>query len=358
MAQKTAKQKRITGLNRPLVWVLAAIVLLLALAGGGWFLDAYRFRIESAVARTDSVQVRSGTDFETLTRQLEERGMLCNPGRWRTLARRHGLDTVQAGNYLLEKGASYRTVLNRLAHGRQTPVRVIFNSLRTVERLAGVLGRQLEADSADWLATFRDPSVAASTGLTRATFPSLFIPNTYELYWTIDPAAFIERMKMENGHFWTDARCTQAAALELTPEEVSTLASIVIEETKRESEMTRVAGVYINRLRKGMPLQADPTVKYAVGDPTLRRILHRHLEVDSPYNTYKHGGLPPGPICIPPIAAIDAVLAYADPANRNDDYYFCAAADFSGRHVFAKTLDQHNRNKAAYVRELNRRGIR
>lgn len=160
-------------------------------------------------------------------------------------------------------------------------------------------------------------------------------------------------MKKESDRFWA-SRESKLARCGLSREEIYTLASIVYEETKRVAEMPRVAGVYLNRLRIGMALQADPTVKYAVKDFTLRRILHSHLEVDSPYNTYKYPGLPPGPICMPSIDAIDAVLDYED----HDYLYFCAKDDLSGAHVFARTLDEHNRNARAYARALNRRGIR
>ena len=172
------------------------------------------------------------------------------------------------------------------------------------------------------------------------------------------PEEFVERMQKEHDRFWNEERREKARRLGYPPEQIATIASIVIEETKFKGEMTQVAGVYVNRLRAGMPLQADPTVKFAVGDPSIRRVLHRHLEYDSPYNTYKYNGLPPGPICVPSIAALDATLDYAEAKNKHNYLYFCANSDFSGRHVFARTLPEHNRNAAAYAAELNRRGIR
>ena len=181
----------------------------------------------------------------------------------------------------------------------------------------------------------------------------MFIPNTYELYWNCSSDEFLSRMQRENERFW-QSRERKLARTGLNRIEAYTLASIVYEETKRTDEMPRMAGVYINRLKRGMPLQADPTVRFALGDFSIRRVLNKHLEVDSPYNTYRHPGLPPGPICMPSIAAIDAVLDY-----ENHDYlYFCAKDDLSGSHTFARSLAEHNRNAQAYARALNRRGIR
>lgn len=186
---------------------------------------------------------------------------------------------------------------------------------------------------------------------------SHFIPNTYECYWTDTPEEFSAKMESEYQKFWSGAtRTDRATQLGFSPEEIVIIASIVDEETNAVSEMTEVAGVYINRLRIGMPLQADPTVKYAIGDFTIRRVLTKHLEYDSPYNTYKYAGLPPTAICSPSIAAIDATLSYA--SSPHNYYYFCANADFSGTHKFASSLSQHNANARAYQRELSRRGIR
>ena len=187
----------------------------------------------------------------------------------------------------------------------------------------------------------------------RQTFMAMFIPNTYEVYWNCSVNDLLQRMKRESDRFWA-SRDAKLARCGLTRNEAITLASIVYEETKRQSEMPVVAGVYINRLRRGMPLQADPTVKFALGDFSLRRILHKHLEVDSPYNTYRVVGLPPGPICMPSIAAIDAVLNY----QEHDYLYFCAKEDLSGAHNFARTLAEHNRNARAYAAALNRLKIR
>lgn len=258
------------------------------------------------------------------------------------MARRHGLDTaLKAGRYELKEGMSYVRTVRMLRLGWQVPVRVTFNNIRTPDRLAGILARKLEPDSAAWLAALTSDSLARVYGLTPQTILTLCIPNTYEFFWNTSPDTFLQRMRQESDKFWTsrDAKLSRSG---LTRQQAYILASIVYEETKRKNEMPRVAGVYVNRLKRGMPLQADPTVKYAVGDFALRRVLNRHLEVDSPYNTYKYPGLPPGPICMPSIDALDGVVDF-----ENHDYlYFCAKDDLSGAHAFARTLAEHNRQCA------------
>lgn len=327
------------------VWVAYAVFVCV---------NEYQYRFTEAVLKDGNIKIYPGTTIDQAALQLHEQGIIQSSGKMLRFARMHQCDTVLTGNYDLVKGSSYRTLLNALANGRQTPINLTFNSFRTVERMTGAISRRTMADSTEFIRTFHDDSILSSNGFTKQTLIAMFIPNTYEVYWTVTPREFTEKMKREYDRFWTSSRRSKAEKQGLTPIEVSILASIVIEETKVQDEMGRVAGVYLNRLRKGMPLQADPTVKFALGNPALKRILFRHLEVDSPYNTYKNTGLPPGPICMAPIAAIDAVLDY----SGHDYYYFCANPDFSGRHVFAKTMAEHSRNAAAWAAELNRRKIR
>ena len=351
MAKDKDKSSR-NGL-RPVQWVGLGVLVLIVLA----MIPGYRlgtYYLGRAIDSDAVLLVPTGSDFATLIDSLESKKVLHNPKRFERWARSRGLDSsINPGRYQLKAGTSYASLINVLKSGRQTPVRVTFNNLRTPERLAGVLARKLEPDSLTWIKALTSDSLAKPYGLTSQTLFTLFIPNTYEFYWNTTPEAFLQRMKKESDRFWA-SRESKLARCGLSREEIYTLASIVYEETKRVAEMPRVAGVYLNRLRIGMALQADPTVKYAVKDFTLRRILHSHLEVDSRYNTYKYPGLPPGPICMPSIDAIDAVLDYED----HDYLYFCAKDDLSGAHVFARTLDEHNRNARAYARALNRRGIR
>ncbi|MDR2885843.1 MAG: endolytic transglycosylase MltG [Rikenellaceae bacterium] len=337
--------------RRPLLAAVVIIAALCVAAGVFWMRQNAR-----AVAVPGSLYVPTGATYQTLLDSLGADGhRLVDVGTFRKAARLAGLEkSVRPGRYLLKEGMSYRAVARMLRNGLQTPVRLTFNNIRTVDRLAGSLARQIEADSVELLRLFSDPKFTAEYGFTPETFICMFIPNTYEVYWNTMPEALCGRMKKEYGAFWNAERLGKAATIPLTPLEVSILASIVYEETKMSDEMPKVAGVYINRLRIKMPLQADPTVKFAVGNPTIKRVLNRHLEVDSPYNTYRRQGLPPGPICMPSIRALDAVLNYA----HHDYLYFCAASDFSGYHRFAKTLAEHSRNAAEYAAALNRAGIR
>ena len=335
-------------------WVLLGSLILIVPVLGAAGLSLGRYYWATAVERSGVVYVPTGASFTQLMDSLRRHEVLRNETAFARMARRHGLDTpLKAGRYELKEGMSYVRTVRMLRLGWQVPVRVTFNNIRTPDRLAGVLARKLEPDSAAWLAALTSDSLARVYGLTPQTILTLCIPNTYEFFWNTSPDTFLQRMRQESDKFWTsrDAKLSRSG---LTRQQAYILASIVYEETKRKNEMPRVAGVYVNRLKRGMPLQADPTVKYAVGDFALRRVLNRHLEVDSPYNTYKYPGLPPGPICMPSIDALDGVVDF-----ENHDYlYFCAKDDLSGAHAFARTLAEHNRNAQAYARALNRRGIR
>ena len=270
-------------------------------------------------------------------------------------ARRINLaETFKPGHYVLKHGMSVIEIARMLKLGLQTPVRVTINNVRIPAQLAQKLAGQIDADSAAIMQALTSGEVARKAGFDSLTLFSMFIPNTYEFYWTVTPEEFVERMKREYDRFWTPERDALRKRSGLSRFEVMTLASIVYEETRKTDEMPRIAGVYINRLRRGIPLQADPTVKYAMRDFGLRRILYRHLKYPSPYNTYVNKGLPPSPICMPGKNAIDAVLNF----EEHDYLFFCARPAFDGYHNFARTLREHNANARAYSAELNRRKIR
>ena len=260
---------------------------------------------------------------------------------------------VGAGRYDVGSGQSSLTVLRRLRSHRQTAVTLNIPSVHTMNQLAGKLSRVLQPDSATWSRAFADTALLSQNGLTPQTLPCVFLTQQYDVYWDVTPEAFIAKMVGESKKYWTKERCRQAEQQGLTPQDVVTLASIVDRETSAAKEMPRVAGMYLGRLRKGMRLQADPTVKFALGRFDLRRITYEHLECPSPYNTYRHEGLPPGPICLPSMVAVEAVLK----AERHDYIYMCANPDFSGTHLFAKTYEEHLANAAAYARALDERGI-
>jgi len=240
-----------------------------------------------------------------------------------------------------------------LRSGKQTPVKVVVNNIRLKEELAGKVGSLLEVDSAGMMRLMNNSKFTLNYGFVPEAFPTLFLPNTYEFYWNTSGEEFVDKMAKEYKKFWTDERKTKAKKLGLEQSEVSILASIVEKESNFRSEHSTVAGVYLNRLRIGMPLQADPTLVFANRDFAAKRVLNKHKEIDSPYNTYRNKGLPPGPICIPDPRTIDAVLD----AEKHTYIYFCAKADGSGRHAFASTYNEHLGNAREFQRMLNRQGV-
>jgi len=261
---------------------------------------------------------------------------------------------IHTGRFAVQAGDNNWQVFKRISHGEQEPLKLQINSVRTIDRLARQVGQQLMLDSVDIMNCLTDTTFLHKLGYTPETIPCLFVPNTYEMYWNIGIDNFFKRMQKEHDNFWSGKRQQQASRIGFTPEEVCTLASIVEEETNNNAEKPAVAGLYINRLHKGMLLQADPTVKFAAQNFGLRRVLNKHLETDSPYNTYIHKGLPPGPIRIPSIVGIDAVLNYA----HHNYLYMCAKEDFSGTHNFASTYAQHKQNAMRYWKALNERNIK
>lgn len=283
------------------------------------------------------------------THNVERLGVVNFVGKLKKLDR-----NPKAGHYIIPEGATPMEIVNMLRSGAQKPVRLTFNNVRTMEDLSGRLAEQIEADSVTLLRHLTLPSTAEKYNISKEEIIGLFIPNTYEIWWNTSPEALTDRMAREWEKFWGEERTAKLSRTKLSRMEVITLASIVYEETKNVGEMPKIAGVYINRLRRGMPLQACPTAKYAVGDFSIKRVLHKHTQTPSPYNTYLHRGLPPGPICTPSIAAIDAVLGYAD----HNYLYFCAKEDFSGRHNFSTNLSQHNAYSRRYSEALRRAGIR
>ena len=269
---------------------------------------------------------------------------------------RHGgyCDNIRTGRYAISPDQSTIRVFRNLKNGHQDPVRLTIPECRTMDRLAGFLSKKLMMDSVAVSILFSDSSFCAQQGYDTATIACLFIPNTYEVYWNISIENLMKRMQKENENFWNVQRKLKAEALNLNKNEVCTLASIIDEETANNAEKPMIAGMYLNRLKADMPLQADPTIKFALKDFALKRIYHNMLQFNSPYNTYKNTGLPPGPIKIASVAGIDAVL------NRtpHDYLYMCAKEDFSGTHNFARTYQEHLKNAAKYSQALNERGIK
>ncbi|HPM10582.1 MAG TPA: endolytic transglycosylase MltG [Paludibacter sp.] len=298
--------------------------------------------------------IRDTDTFDDVLKQIESKAVVTNRFTFIQVARRLKYTHIKPGRYALENKMSNVELIRKLRNAQQDPVKLQFNSLRTKEQLAGRIAEQIMVDSASLITLMNDPEFLKQYEVTPETVISLFIPNTYEVFWNIKAENLFKRMKREYDHFWTSERKAKAAAIPMTQEEVIILASIIQEETNKKSEYPIIAGLYINRLRKKMPLQACPTVKYAVGDFTLQRILHKHLKVDSPYNTYKYPGLPPGPIRTPSTICIDAVLNY----EKHDYLYMAADASLNGGHAFAKTGAEHMRNARKIQQVLNEKGIK
>lgn len=335
-------------MRKKILSILLAAVAVAAVAGA---MAAVQFK-GNAVPEEHELYVGSRADYGQLVDSLLPR--IRHKAAFRRYARRIDLpETFKPGHYVLRPGMDVVAIARMLKLGMQTPVRVTINNVRTPAQLAQKVARQIDADSAALMAVFTSREMAEEVGFDSVALFSMFIPDTYEFYWTVAPEEFVRRMKREYDRFWTPGRDSLRRRSGLSRLEVLTLASIVYEETRKSDEMPRIAGVYVNRLNRGMRLQADPTVKYAMQDFTLRRILYKHLKYDSPYNTYMNEGLPPSPICMPGKNAIDAVLNF----EKHDYIFFCARPEFDGYHNFARTLDEHMKNARAYSAELNKRNI-
>ena len=300
-------------------------------------------------AEKDFLYIPSASNYEDVIEILSKSKYLLNIESFKFIAEyKKYNDKILPGKYELKNKMSNNDLVNLLRSGKQTPVQLSFISVRNLNILAGKVSKFIEADSLELVNMFFSKEICSKYGFNEQTFISIFIPNTYQFYWNTSAEDFIKRMSEEYKSFWNSNRKELAQNAGLSQSQVSTLASIIEEETQKNDEKSRMAGVYMNRLKRNMLLQADPTVKYALGDFQLKRILNKHLTVNSLYNTYLYPGLPPGPICVPSIASIDAVLNY----ENHKFLYFCAKDDFSGYHVFAENLNQHNLNAKKYHNAL------
>lgn len=341
--------------------ILIAVVIIGAIAGMAFAYFVYNavFVPNTAFENEKAyIYIRSNDDFNAVMDQLDP--LLKNNNTFLAVAKRKSyVANVRPGKYAIEKGMNNNDIINSL-RSRNIPVQLSFNNQETLERLAGRVSTQIEADSLSLLKEFEDTEFLKQIGLNPDTALAMYVPNSYEFFWDTSAEEFRDRMFKEYERFWNQERLTKAEKIGLTPLEVVSLASIVHKETAKVDERPRVAGVYMNRLKKNMLLQADPTVIYAIKkesgnfDTIIKRVLYKDLELDSPFNTYKYAGVPPGPIAMPDISAVDAVLNY----EKNDYLYFVADVENFGYHKFAKTLAQHNRNKQAYVKWINSTGIR
>lgn len=335
--------------------IITTAIIAILIAGATAF-GYYIVKIpQVSIEETAYIHIYPSDTAESIIRKIEEAAHPCIMLGFKILAKHNNLNKQKrTGRFAIYDGDTMHSLYLRIVSNQQSPIMVTIPATRTVEQLVATVSRQLMTDSASIAHFALNRLYYERVGYSAATLPCLFIPNTYELYWNITPERFIARMLREHDIFWNESRRAKAKAIGMSIEEVATLASIVDEETNNNAEKPIVAGLYINRLKRGIPLQADPTVKYALGDFARKRILKKDLETDSPYNTYKHKGLPPGPIRIPTIQAIESVLNY----TKHNYIYMCAKEDFSGKHNFATTLAQHNANAQRYRQALNRLNIK
>lgn len=348
--KRTSKLKKI---------IIAFLVIVVVGGSAGGYL-AWRYlwktNVELDGKKSEIFYIRTGDTYDDVLRNLYERGFIKDHGSFEFMAEKMNLRAnIKPGKYRILAKMSNRELINLLRSGLQEPVQVPFHSIRTKEQLVSRVCRRLEADSTEMLSLLNDEDfLRKKYGFGKETIMSMFIPNTYEFKWNTSSEQFLDRMAKEYKKFWNEERKTKAKLIGLSQSEVSILASIVqSEQWKFNDEKAIVAGLYINRLRDGMPLQSDPTLIFAIGDFTIQRVLNDDKQIESPYNTYKYKGLPPGPICLPETTSLDAVLNF----QQHDYFYMCAKEDFSGRHNFAKTYEQHRVYAKKYQEALSSKGI-
>jgi len=351
-----SKKKRKSSFFKKVAYSMLAIMFV---SGGLKIYELYCFVYVSNVNTGDSdkkyIYIPTGSTLNDVANILYKQNLVINRNAFEWVAEQKKYKRrIHPGRYELVDGMNNNELVDLLRSGNQAPIHLTIQNILTVELLSGWIGRNLEADSSGIHHLLTDVDFLAAYQLKLDEALCLIIPNTYQFNWNTSDSAFVRRMHREYNRFWNASRLAKANTLQLSPVQVSILASIVQLETRKDEELPIVAGVYLNRLRKGMRLQADPTLLRAAGDYSLRRILNKHKKIDSPYNTYKYKGLPPGPICLPDIRTIDAVLN----VQAHDYLFFCAKEDFSGYHNFASTYAQHRRNAKRYQRELDRRKIK
>lgn len=336
-------------------------IVMVGLVGGGLF--AYKvynaiFSPNTSFNNEDAfVYILSNSNFEDVKGSLQP--LLTDLETFEQIAQRKGYaSNIKGGKYAIKKGMNNNEIINTL-RSNNIPIKLAFNNQERLHDLAGRIASQIEADSLSLLNAFQDEGFLNTNGFNDDTKLAMYLPNSYEFFWNTSAEKFRDRMLQEYKTFWNDSRLAKSKALNLTPNEVTALASIVHKETAKVDERPRVAGLYLNRVRKKMFLQADPTVIYAIKkstgnyDTVIKRVLYKDLEIDSRYNTYKYSGIPPGPITMPDISAIDGVLN----AEKHDYLYMVANVENFGYHKFAKSLAQHNRNKVQYIRWINQQNI-
>lgn len=341
--------------------IISIIILLLVIGAGvaAYFYNSfYGINVELNNKENVTVYIPTNAKFPQVVDTLSP--YLNNPSSFKQLAEiKKYTSNIKAGKYIIKNSISNNDLINLLRSGSQAEIKLVFNNADSVEELAGKIAKQIEVDSTSLVNYIYDDEFLKKNKYSKQTISSLFIPNTYFFYWNTDAKSFVDRMLKEHKKFWTNERLAKAEKLGMTAKEVAVLASIVQKETVKRDERKIVAGLYINRLKNNWKLGSDPTVIFALKKQSdfkivIKRVLYKDLEIDSPYNTYKYSGLPPGPITIPEIDALDAVLNY----KKNSYFFMCASPDNFGYHNFAKSLRQHNINARKYQNWLNKQNIK
>ena len=341
-------------MNKKRIYIILIVCLVLLLG------TATNFSLKLFRSNTNKqfdqgyLYIPTGSNLDDVVAIIKAQNILNNTESFKWVASKMNFKNIKPGKYKITKGLSNIELVRLLRSGKQEPIKLTFQNIRLKTDFAGYIGKNFEIDSSAFLNMLDSIDLVRQYGFDEETIFCMFIPNTYELYWNTSKEKFFERMQKEYVKFWNTERLAQAKAIGLSPVQVSILASIVDQEALLNREMVRIAGVYMNRLNRGIKLEADPTVIFANGDFTVKRVLYKLLQKDSPYNTYKYIGLPPGPICMPSVAAIDAVLHF----EKHNYIYFCAKEDFSGLHNFASNVTEHQMNARKFQQALNNRGIK
>jgi len=341
-------------MNKKRIYIILIVCLVLMLG------TATNFSLKLFRSNTNNqfdqgyLHIPTGSNLDDVVAIIKAQHILNNTESFKWVASKMNFKNIKPGKYKITKGLSNIELVRLLRSGKQEPIKLTFQNIRLKTDFAGYIGKNFEIDSLAFLNMLDSIDLVRQYGFDEETIFCMFIPNTYEMYWNTSKEKFFERMQKEYVKFWHTERIAQAKAIGLSPVQVSILASIVDQEALLNREMVRIAGVYMNRLNRGIKLEADPTVIFANGDFTVKRVLYKLLQKDSPYNTYKYIGLPPGPICMPSVAAIDAVLHF----EKHNYIYFCAKEDFSGLHNFASNVTEHEMNARKFQQALNNRGIK
>ena len=336
-------------------FIIAFVLVILVALGLTGYNYYTKYFGPNVTGSQEYLYIHTGAGFNDVYKTIKDQNIVKDTDAFYSAAQNMNyIDRVKPGRYHLHQGMSNRRLINMLASGTQEPVTLSFHNLRLKEQFAGFVGKKIEPDSTAILSLLDSASYLKQFGFTPDNVYTMFLPNTYQLYWNSSPEKFFKKMHGAYEKFWTGERRAKALAINLDPVQVTILASIVDAEALHDDEMPTIAGLYLNRLKKGMKLESDPTIIFAENDFTIRRVLSRYLSINSPYNTYMHTGLPPGPIMMPSVNAINSVLDY----QKSDYIYMCAKEDFSGYHNFATNMADHQANARRFHEAENERNIK